>query len=59
MLQEFPIYSQLVTERGDVVAQARIEAERVRRELEAALRPLTTLTRSAQGPSGAGVGLGW
>ncbi|MEU2431080.1 MULTISPECIES: hypothetical protein [unclassified Streptomyces] len=59
MLQEFPIYSQLVTERGDVVAQARIEAERVRRELEAALRPLTTLTRSPHGPSGTGVGLGW
>ncbi|WAX76476.1 hypothetical protein [Streptomyces sp. KMM 9044] len=40
MFKESPIYDRLVTERGDVPAQVRSEAERVSRELEQAMRPL-------------------
>lgn len=33
MFQETPIYSRLVAERGDVPAQVRGEADRIRRDL--------------------------
>ncbi|MER7983295.1 hypothetical protein [Streptomyces sp. NPDC095817] len=34
MFQEAPIYRQLITERGDIPAHVRGEAERIRRELQ-------------------------
>ncbi|MGY0071508.1 hypothetical protein ACWZEH_33045 [Streptomyces sp. QTS137] len=40
MFKESPIYDRLVTERGDVPAQVRSEAERLSRELEQVMRPL-------------------
>ncbi|MER6620985.1 MULTISPECIES: hypothetical protein [unclassified Streptomyces] len=38
MFQETPIYSRLVTERGDVPAQVRGEADRIHRDLAQVLR---------------------
>ncbi|MDX3588996.1 hypothetical protein OG920_45405 [Streptomyces europaeiscabiei] len=38
MFQETPIFSRLVDERGDVPAQVRGEAERIRRGLDQLLR---------------------
>lgn len=40
MFKESPIYDRLITERGDVPAQVRSEAERVNRELELVMGPL-------------------
>ncbi|MEU1203411.1 hypothetical protein ABZ446_45445 [Streptomyces sp. NPDC005813] len=34
MFQEAPIYRQLITERGDIPAQVRDEADRIRRDLQ-------------------------
>ncbi|MEV6193103.1 hypothetical protein AB0M19_11950 [Streptomyces sp. NPDC051920] len=40
MFQEAPIYRQLIAERGDVPAQVRGEAERIRRDLQRVMPPL-------------------
>ncbi|MFF3417583.1 hypothetical protein ACFYW9_23200 [Streptomyces sp. NPDC002698] len=40
MFQEAPIYRQLVAERGDVPAQVRGEAERIRSDLQRVMPPL-------------------
>ncbi|MGY0055008.1 hypothetical protein ACWY4P_00160 [Streptomyces sp. LZ34] len=40
MFQETPIFSRLVAERGDVPAQVRGEAERIRRDLAQVLRQM-------------------
>ncbi|MEV6018843.1 hypothetical protein ACFYXJ_05225 [Streptomyces sp. NPDC002667] len=42
MFQEAPIYRQLVAERGDVPAQVRGEAERIRSDLQRVMPPLRT-----------------
>ncbi|MCL7424929.1 hypothetical protein ACFVP3_02020 [Streptomyces sp. NPDC057806] len=42
MFQDSPIYDRLISERGDVPLQVRREAERVSRELEFVMRPLTS-----------------
>jgi hypothetical protein len=39
MVEEAPIYRQLVAERGDVLAQVRGEAERIRRDLQRVIPP--------------------
>ncbi|MFD6919628.1 hypothetical protein ACFV99_05320 [Streptomyces sp. NPDC059944] len=39
MFQEAPIYRQLISERGDVPAQVRGEAERIRRDLQRVMPP--------------------
>ncbi|BBC29000.1 hypothetical protein SGFS_002910 [Streptomyces graminofaciens] len=55
MFQETPIFSRLVAERGDVPAQVRGEAERIRRDLARVLRqaPVSSLNtpRNAAGPT--------
>ncbi|MER6526386.1 hypothetical protein [Streptomyces sp. NPDC001508] len=38
MFQETPIFSRLIAERGDVPAQVRGEAERIRRDMARVLR---------------------
>jgi hypothetical protein len=40
VFQEAPIYRQLVAERGDVPAQVRGEAERIRSDLQRVMPPL-------------------
>ncbi|MFD7438839.1 hypothetical protein [Streptomyces sp. NPDC059861] len=53
MFQETPIFSRLVAERGDVPAQVRGEAERIRRDLARVLRhapaPHLSTARNAGG----------
>ncbi|MEU0782624.1 hypothetical protein ABZ341_13710 [Streptomyces sp. NPDC006173] len=39
MFQDAPIYRQLVTERGDIPAQVRGEAERIHRDLQRVMPP--------------------
>ena len=39
MFQETPIYRRLVTERGDIPAQVRSEAERIHRHLAGVIAP--------------------
>ncbi|MEE1761346.1 hypothetical protein [Streptomyces sp. SP18BB07] len=55
MFQETPIFSRLVDERGDVPAQVRGEAERIRRDLARVLpqAPASSWNtpRSTQGPT--------
>ena len=52
MFQETPIFSRLVAERGDVPAQVRREAERIRRDLARVLRqaPVSSLTTPLNAP---------
>jgi hypothetical protein len=40
VFQDAPIYRQLITERGDVPAQVRGEAERIRRDLQRVMPPM-------------------
>ncbi|MEF9908325.1 hypothetical protein ACFYQA_26355 [Streptomyces sp. NPDC005774] len=49
MFKESPIYDRLITERGDVPAQVRSEAERVNRELELVMGPLQSPGHSQGG----------
>ncbi|WP_371572865.1 hypothetical protein [Streptomyces sp. NBC_01314] len=55
MFQETPIFSRLVAERGDVPAQVRGEAERIRHDLARVLRqaPESSLStpRNVPGPT--------
>ncbi|QER90519.1 hypothetical protein F3L20_33430 (plasmid) [Streptomyces tendae] len=55
MFHETPIFSRLVAERGDVPAQVRGEAERIRRDLARVLpqasAPQMSATRTASGPT--------
>ncbi|SDD27816.1 hypothetical protein [Streptomyces prasinopilosus] len=50
MFKESPIYDRLITERGDVPAQVRSEAERVNRELELVMGPLQSSGYPQGGP---------
>ncbi|MER5844093.1 MULTISPECIES: hypothetical protein [Streptomyces] len=60
MFKESPIYDRLITERGDVPAQVRSEAERVNRELELVMGPLQSPGYSQGGPDrGQSPGNGW
>ncbi|MEV0174608.1 hypothetical protein AB0I00_26255 [Streptomyces sp. NPDC050803] len=57
MFQDSPIYDRLITERGDVPAQVRREAERVSRELEFVMRPLQSFgAPPAERPPAPGAG---
>ncbi|MBD9724221.1 MULTISPECIES: hypothetical protein [Streptomyces] len=47
MFQETPIFSRLVDERGDIPAQVRGEAERIRRDLDQVMRRSTGFYPSA------------
>ncbi|MGW7674541.1 hypothetical protein ACWGJX_47200 [Streptomyces sp. NPDC054775] len=40
MFEDVPIYRRLVAERGDIPAQVRGEAERIRNDLQRVMRPL-------------------
>ncbi|MFF4350326.1 hypothetical protein [Streptomyces sp. NPDC001530] len=40
MFEDAPIYQRLVAERGDIPAQVRGEAERIRNDLQRVMRPL-------------------
>ncbi|MEV5731398.1 hypothetical protein AB0N50_37485 [Streptomyces pharetrae] len=55
MFHETPIFSRLVAERGDVPAQVRGEAERIRRDLARVLSqasaPQLSTTHAAGGPT--------
>ncbi|NBM15443.1 hypothetical protein [Streptomyces sp. GC420] len=55
MFQETPIFSRLVAERGDVPAQVRGEAERIRRDLARVLpqtpAPRPSTAHNADGPT--------
>ncbi|MET7481020.1 hypothetical protein ABZT17_42785 [Streptomyces sp. NPDC005648] len=59
MFQDSPIYDRLVAERGDIPLQARREAERVRRELEYAMRPLQSFSAFSAPERPASPGAGW
>ncbi|MCX4993661.1 hypothetical protein [Streptomyces sp. NBC_00568] len=39
MFEDVPIYRRLVAERGDIPAQVRGEAERIRKDLQQVMRP--------------------
>ncbi len=47
VFQETPIFSRLVDERGDIPAQVRGEAERIRRDLDQVMRRSPGLNPSA------------
>ncbi|MGJ5797599.1 hypothetical protein ACSCB1_00080 [Streptomyces europaeiscabiei] len=55
MFQETPIFSRLVAKRGDVPAEVRGEAERIRRDLASVLRQapasFRSTPRNAAGPT--------
>lgn len=51
MFQDAPIYTQLISERGDIPAQTRQHAEQIRDDLATAMRPLQDLSRSAPVPA--------
>ncbi|MFI1488062.1 hypothetical protein [Streptomyces sp. NPDC020747] len=61
MFQETPIFSRLVDERGDIPAQVRGEAERIRRDLDQVLHRSPGLYPSAPpnlpGPKAPSAGL--
>ncbi|MEU4083980.1 hypothetical protein ACWD4F_21420 [Streptomyces aureus] len=59
MFQEAPIYRQLVAERGDIPAQVRGEAERIKSDLQRVMPPVRTQAPAAPEPvwSGAPAGL--
>ncbi|WSW80108.1 hypothetical protein OG390_03120 [Streptomyces sp. NBC_00996] len=56
MFEDVPIYRRLVAERGDIPAQVRGEAERIRDDLQRVMRPLQDSYFTAGRPTGAPAG---
>ncbi|MDX3520137.1 hypothetical protein PV725_19610 [Streptomyces scabiei] len=61
MFQDTPIFSRLVDERGDIPAQVRGEAERIRRDLERVMHrtsgPFPSAAPNFPGPKPPSAGL--